>query len=79
MPVHRMISRNIHEYISYITCIPKCERCYYAGPGYSSYVRPRMEIGSRSLEGRESSRESIYNAYYEENVPRNAPRGPKRG
>ena len=27
-----MISRNIHEYISYITCIPKCERCYYAGP-----------------------------------------------
>lgn len=52
MPAHRMISRNIHEYISYITRIPKCERCYYAGPGYSSYVRPRMEIGSRSLEGR---------------------------
>lgn len=63
---------------------PEIRKMLLRGTRHSSYVRPRMEIESRSGEGRvlrdererQRGRERVcVYAYHEENVPRNVPRG----
>lgn len=74
-PAYRMISRNIHEYISHITCIPKYERCYYQDPAFferkaKNGDRASLFARKRKIESK-TRRQCVYTRYQEENVPRN--------
>jgi len=66
-----MITRYIHENISYITCrYYTCEGCYYIGARYVPRTWSRERRSSRSF----SVLRSYERMHLGENVPRNAPR-----
>lgn len=86
---YRVISPNIHEYISYITWIPKYAKDVITrDPAFFVHKTKNGDRGGAHGKARVFAKKErelrIYTyiyifAYHEENMPRNAPRALKRG